>query len=214
MQKAANALKSGDFFLLSYSGHGGQLPDVGGDEEEGLDETWCLFDGQLIDDELDYLFSRFKSGVRIFVLSDSCHSGTVTKQIVTAAYYKLNNAEVTDTRYRNMPGELCLRVYMDNKNFYDKVAADVDKKLRSATVSGSVILISGCQDSQLSSDGAFNGAFTGALKVAWAGGGFKGNYAQFKDVIVRKINRPDQVPNLYLTGATNLGFEAQVPFTI
>ena len=36
----------------AYSGHGGQVPDVTGDEADKKDETWCLYDGQLIDDEL------------------------------------------------------------------------------------------------------------------------------------------------------------------
>ncbi len=52
IRAAAKALQSGDFFFLTYSGHGGQVPDVNGDEADKKDETWCLFDGQLIDDEL------------------------------------------------------------------------------------------------------------------------------------------------------------------
>jgi hypothetical protein len=50
MRKAAKALKAGDLFFMSYSGHGGQMPDTNGDEPDKKDETWCLFDGQLIDD--------------------------------------------------------------------------------------------------------------------------------------------------------------------
>ncbi|MFZ1504119.1 MAG: caspase family protein, partial [Nitrospira sp.] len=52
MRKAAKTLRKGDFFFLTYSGHGGQVPDVTGEETDKQDETWCLFDGQLIDDEL------------------------------------------------------------------------------------------------------------------------------------------------------------------
>ena len=52
IRAAAKQLKSGDLFWLSYSGHGGQVEDVSGEEDDKLDETWCLFDGQLIDDEL------------------------------------------------------------------------------------------------------------------------------------------------------------------
>jgi metacaspase-1 len=79
VRAAAKALKKGDLFLLTYSGHGGQVADASGDEEDKQDETWCLFDGQLIDDELYFELSRFAAGVRVLVLSDSCHSGTVTR---------------------------------------------------------------------------------------------------------------------------------------
>ncbi len=77
---AAARLAPGDTFFLSYSGHGGQVPDRNGDEaEDRMDETWVLYDRQLIDDELYALWGKFQTGVRIFVLSDSCHSGTATK---------------------------------------------------------------------------------------------------------------------------------------
>ena len=82
MRSAAKTLASGDFFFLTYSGHGGQVPDVNGDEDDKKDETWCLYDGQLIDDELYAELGKFRSGVRILVLSDSCHSGTVTRDAV------------------------------------------------------------------------------------------------------------------------------------
>src|SRR5204863_9997322 len=49
---AAKKLVAGDILLLTYSGHGGQLPDRDGDEDDNTDETWCLYDGELSDDEL------------------------------------------------------------------------------------------------------------------------------------------------------------------
>jgi hypothetical protein len=77
----ANLLKSGDLLVVSYSGHGGQIPDLNGDEADGLDETWCLYDGQLLDDELYGAWMKFQPGVRILTFSDSCHSGTVLKMM-------------------------------------------------------------------------------------------------------------------------------------
>ncbi|WP_016744106.1 caspase family protein, partial [Rhizorhabdus wittichii] len=59
---AANTLRSGDMLFLTYSGHGSQVSDVDGDEADGLDETWCLYDRMLIDDELSQLWSRFEAG--------------------------------------------------------------------------------------------------------------------------------------------------------
>lgn len=75
----AAELKSGDLLVVSYSGHGGQVVDQNGDEADGLDETWCLYDGQLIDDEVYGAWMKFKEGVRILVFCDSCHSGTAIK---------------------------------------------------------------------------------------------------------------------------------------
>jgi metacaspase-1 len=80
---ASRALKAGDIFFLTYSGHGGQVPDTDGDEPDGLDETWCLFDGELIDDEIYHYLGLFAAGVRILVLSDSCHSGSVTRDAIS-----------------------------------------------------------------------------------------------------------------------------------
>src|SRR6516225_1812209 len=81
IERAAKELFEDDFFLLTYSGHGGQINDAGSDQPDGLDETWVLFDRQLIDDELYVAWSLFRPSVRVFVLSDSCQSGTMTKEL-------------------------------------------------------------------------------------------------------------------------------------
>jgi hypothetical protein len=75
----AKNLKQGDLLVVSYSGHGANVPDKNGDEADGLDETWCLYDGELLDDELYGAWMKFQAGVRILIFSDSCHSGTVLR---------------------------------------------------------------------------------------------------------------------------------------
>ena len=82
MNKAAKTLKAGDIFMLSYSGHGGQLPDMNNDEPDGQDETWCLYDGELVDDEIYAELGKFKPDVRILVFSDRCHSGSSTSRAI------------------------------------------------------------------------------------------------------------------------------------
>ena len=52
---------------------------MSGEEEDKKDETWCLYDGELIDDEVFIELAQFAEGVRIIVLSDSCHSGSVVR---------------------------------------------------------------------------------------------------------------------------------------
>ena len=76
LKAAAKKLKSGDTLLFYYSGHGGQQPDRNGDEADGRDETLVAYDGEVIDDQLNEIWVKFKSGVRIIMISDSCNSGT------------------------------------------------------------------------------------------------------------------------------------------
>ena len=227
IRQAAKTLGAGDLFLMSYSGHGGQLPDVSGEEEDKQDETWCLFDGQLIDDELYFEFSKFKAGVRILVLSDSCHSGTV----VRAA---LPQPTTPDQRPKLMPAAVGMRVYSEHKAFYDKLQNDVakaagkavldpDTALANVVVSSrlstlvkqfkpAVILISGCQDNQSSMDGNHNGAFTEQLLRVWSNGTFSGSYASFY-ARIRSGMPASQSPNLFTLGAA-VPFLKQTPFTV
>jgi hypothetical protein len=78
--------KPGDFVYIHYSGHGSQVKDLNGDEEDGLDETLIPQDGRgpavpdIVDDELDEILSRLPTRSALIVL-DSCHSGTATRSV-------------------------------------------------------------------------------------------------------------------------------------
>jgi hypothetical protein len=82
LRDAASRLRTGDILLLTYAGHGAQVPDLDDEAEDRQDETWCLYDRMVLDDELYAAWGQFAAGVRIAVLSDSCHSGTVTRHLV------------------------------------------------------------------------------------------------------------------------------------
>lgn len=206
---AAKALKAGDIFMLTYSGHGGQLPDVNGDEGDMMDETWCLFDGELLDDEIHAALAGFVVGVRVLVFSDSCHSGTVTKNnLVVDAVTRESTA-----RYRAMPNEVAQRTYFAHKAAYDARQQNKATQKAKAGSKASVLLISGCQDNQLSADGVFNGLFTGTLKSVWNGGAFKGDYRVFHKKIVERMP-PDQTPNMFWAGTADPVFQGQRVFTV
>jgi hypothetical protein len=202
--EAAKTLKSGDLFFLTYSGHGGQVKDTNGDETDGMDETWVCYDRQFIDDELYDLWSKFKPGVRIVVLSDSCHSGTVLRDI--PAFVS------GGPRIRAMPTSVALKVQKAHAKLYKSIQ-DHHPDAESAEVDASVLLISGCMDNQTSRDGARNGLFTGTLKKVWNGGKFNGNYRRLRDNIVAKMP-PDQTPNYYFVGNADAEFEAERPFKL
>jgi hypothetical protein len=213
--EAAHLLDGGDIFFLSYSGHGGQVNDTNGDETDSQDETWCLYDRQLVDDELFSLWANFKPGVRIIVLSDSCHSGTVIKvlefeSILAKAACEAESAAAFSGA-RTLPQGSLEEVYRHHKDLYDRVQVE-NPRGNKALVSASVILISGCQDWQLSADGP-NGLFTQTLKEVWNGGVFSGNYLDFHQEIWNRMPSY-QKPNYYRQGAPNSNFDNQTPFQI
>jgi hypothetical protein len=82
-QQLIGSAKTGDTVAITFSGHGTLAPDVNGDEVDGYDEALCPYDihqGQvLLDDEIHELFGKRAAGVRLILISDSCHSGTVTR---------------------------------------------------------------------------------------------------------------------------------------
>lgn len=214
IQAYARKLSAGDMFLLTYSGHGGQVRDRNNDENDNEDETWCLYDGQLLDDELAEAWHAFPAGVRIFVISDSCHSGTVTRaafdrEAYVDRYASMQNEPQRKTKF--MPVDVCGRTYRLNKSFYDKIQDNL--KYKNKTPNATVRLISGCQDNQLSLDGAINGLFTGTLLNVWNSGAFQGDYAKFHKAIVRKMP-PTQTPNHFVIGAKMPGYDRQKPFTV
>ena len=85
--------KKKDIIYIQFSGHGQQITDLDGDEEDGLDECWIPYDagktfisgvysGQrhFTDDRLFGYLSKLRSRIgsegKIIVISDACHSGS------------------------------------------------------------------------------------------------------------------------------------------
>jgi len=85
--------KAGDFLYLHFSGHGSQQPARHvGTEIDGLDEIFLPADTKqwnhdtqsvenvLTDDDVAYYVDAFRTkGVFVWIVFDSCHSGTMTR---------------------------------------------------------------------------------------------------------------------------------------
>jgi hypothetical protein len=229
LSKAVRDLKNGDMLLVTYSGHGNQVPDLDSDEADQLDETWCLFDGQMIDDELYRLYGALADGVRVLILSDSCHSGTVSKAMFYELALNSGFAGLSDIALvgkgaakaigygpKFMPPDIALRTLAQNAQFYDAIGRgpkDVPGGEKGETAKASIRLISGCQDNQVSFDGAINSVFTAALLLAWDKGNFKGDYEDFH-LKIQRMMLPTQSPNHYKVGKPDLAYDRQRPFTI
>lgn len=194
---AAARLGAGGLLFLTYSGHGGQVPDWDFEEDDDLDETWVLYDRQLLDDELHALWTRFEPGVRILVLSDSCHSGTQTRAPGT----------------KSMPPELRDLVYRANQRLYDTLGRKSRPPAAPPQIQAHVLLISACQDDQQAVDGEDNGLFTATFLTVWDGGRFEGGHRRLRRRILDRMP-PTQSPNLFVVGPRSRAFENEKPLTV
>ncbi|APV49449.1 hypothetical protein BWI17_06990 [Betaproteobacteria bacterium GR16-43] len=173
LEEAGKQLKNGDFFLLTFSGHGGQVLDVSGDELDLMDQTWCLHDGQLIDDEVFAEIGCFAKGVRVLVIVDASPSGSVLRP-----YMPEPDPPPAGKRARLMPPLIADKVYRQNMKFYDAL----QKKVRNDATDENgpdVIAWLGCQYNQAALEGKENGALTEQVLYLWNQGSFLGPYLKF-----------------------------------
>jgi hypothetical protein len=77
-------MKEGTYVYCSYAVHGSQVRDIGGDEEDNLDETICPsssyggVDKMITDDEIVRMVNlRLIEKCSVVVLMDCCHSGNL-----------------------------------------------------------------------------------------------------------------------------------------
>lgn len=158
----------GDTLVITFSGHGTYQPDTDGDEADGLDEALCPYDLQtsgaaLTDDEIRALFAARKSGVRIVLIADSCHSGTVTRAAPAE--------KDADTRPRFMPMGNWLPARLLPKDRAGRVATTMTGTLGQSPLFAAYsnklgdLLLSGCKEgaNNFSYDARINGRFNGAF---------------------------------------------------
>lgn len=206
---AATNLVANDLFVLTYSGHGGILPNLNKDPEKSdYDQTYCLYDELLIDDEMMALWIKFKPGVRILVISDSCHSGSIVK------FFDHSNLNEPCFRPKNIPDKAINNTYLAHKDYYDKILNA--KSIDPSDIKASLVSISACEDEEYTFEGDHNGEFTQCLIEVWNSGRFQGNYLNFHQNITFQIQktRPEQTPTYKTLGKPMNNFYNQKPFKI
>jgi metacaspase-1 len=154
--------KKGDLLVLTYSGHGSFVPDLDGDEPDGTDECICPYDvgtkGPVTDDEFFTLFSARREGVRLLMISDSCHSGTVAKFAPITTPPTTRSTHPPQRKVRFLPPGVFL-----SKRAAGKLGAK--RAIRPSSPPGryAALLLAGCQDTEYSYDAYFNGRPNGAF---------------------------------------------------
>lgn len=216
---AARQLAAGDTFFLSYAGHGSQLFDGSGEEPDSLDETWCVFDRMMIDDELRGLYYGFEPGVRVLIVSDSCHSASIGRELwdVGVADFTANGVIAVapppfeDVVFRRLD-EAAARTAFENdpERYREANALSAANALLNPRCA--IQVLAACQDNQLAADGPGHGYFTQQLLYHWNDGSFAGSYADLFQVIQRAMPRTQQ-PNRDLLGENNAAFLNGRPFS-
>jgi len=185
----------GDHLFFHYSGHGSQVKDLSGDEEDGFDETLVPLDfqksGQIVDDYLhDEMVKPLIKGTRLTAIFDCCHSGTVldlpfiykASGLYTEKPGEADKPTTTETTKRELEteeDEATRGLVSDIKNFFtghhhhdqshashsDYVPEFDELKITGAS-QADIISISGCRDDQTSADVKTAGSATGAMSLA------------------------------------------------
>jgi len=76
--------QAGSTLWLFWSGHGGQMEDISGDESDGLDECLYPWDTYLLDDELADEYEAVLPGVRCLAIFDTCNSGSMARRALAS----------------------------------------------------------------------------------------------------------------------------------
>ena len=152
MRRRLDAAGSGDVVVITYSGHGTWVPDTDGDEADGRDEALCPYDigtsGPLLDDELFDILSDRERGIRVVLISDSCHSGTV------ARFAPPTRPDAGRVRF--LPPAVFLTAGVAER-------ARLLPRVSRGRPRQAALLLAGCQDFEYSYDARFDGRPNGAF---------------------------------------------------
>ncbi|ORY90682.1 caspase domain-domain-containing protein [Leucosporidium creatinivorum] len=171
MQWLVKDAEPNDSLFFHYSGHGGQVEDRNGDEEDGFDESIVPLDyktaGQIIDDDMHHIMvASLPGGCRLTAIFDSCHSGSALDLAFTYSRQgKLKSADISEdvaiasynAHNAYQFGDWTRLAITAGRKALSKNPSAALKKTRQLRVSDAdVIMWSGCKDEQTSADASLD----------------------------------------------------------
>ena len=211
--------------VFHYSGHGSYMADENGDEPDGRDECLVPVDhetaGFLTDDSLKKLYISFPKTGNLTLIMDSCHSGTVQRDIVKDRVFRflpvpweeeerINTAKAKFAQDRQQFIKNSLRemplATMSDSDLEAKILSlshhFEKKRFGDIRVREGNILLAGCRDDQTSADarieGDFHGAFTYFLVETITEANYQLTYHELAEKTGKKLysNQYSQIPQL------------------
>jgi hypothetical protein len=204
IRKLVQGGRKGDVLLVHFSGHGSNVPDDDGDEADDRDEILCPTDldwkNPMRDDWLRKTFDSMRAGVSLTVITDCCHSGTITRAVQPPDAPSIE---------RYLPSPWDLVAVESGRSLRGTVKTELRKSKRASRKQRDIVeadlpevLITGCRADQTSADAMIGGSFNGALtyNLVAAIGDAQGelSYRQLHDATTAKLKRGrfDQVAQL------------------
>jgi hypothetical protein len=204
IRKLVQGGRKGDVLLVHFSGHGSNVPDDDGDEADDRDEILCPTDldwkNPMRDDWLRKTFDSMRAGVSLTVITDCCHSGTITRAVQPSDAPSIE---------RYLPSPWDLVAVESGRSLRGTVKTELRKSKRASRKQRDIVeadlpevLITGCRADQTSADAMIGGSFNGALtyNLVAAIGDAQGelSYRQLHDATTAKLKRGrfDQVAQL------------------
>jgi metacaspase-1 len=194
-----------DAVVFTFAGHGSWLPDDDRDEPDARDEMMCPYDVMheqyLLDDDLYEIFCAKHAGARIYVVADSCHSGSVSRY--ASAPVQPDRAPL---KARFLPPYAFARGNRLFERAIDRaINTPAPTKLRYPAV-----LFAGCLDTEFSYDTSFNGRPNGAFTRVAIDALRDGSIATpraLHDAVRQKLPAPalPQTPQLFGSRDAKLG---------
>lgn len=197
--------KPGDIVYFHFSGHGSQMRDWDGDEEDGKDELLCPADMQpgvrrtvITDDQLGELLARVQAH-NITVVLDACHSGTGTRDSALSRSRYMSFEPGEKTLHLQETRSATTRTDVLNQRSLDKLSGSGGME----SGFGSQVTISGCKPEQTSadawiSDGYYAGALTYNLVENIKKASPNTTYRQLLESVARDIKADQyrQIPQI------------------
>jgi hypothetical protein len=204
IRKLVQGGRKGDVLLVHFSGHGSNVPDNDGDEADDRDEILCPTDldwkNPMRDDWLRKTFDSMRAGVSLTVITDCCHSGTITRAVRPPDAPSIE---------RYLPSPWDLVAVESGRSLRGTVKTELRTSKRASRKQRDIVeadlpevLITGCRADQTSADAMIGGSFNGALtyNLVAAIGDAQGelSYRQLHDATTAKLKRGrfDQVAQL------------------
>ena len=175
----------GDSVVFSFSGHGTQIPDKEGDEDDNLDESLCATDigmnrdreivNAVTDDMLRELCARLADR-HVLVILDCCHSGTGTRSLFAQGRSRFLSPYDFDVEASPKPVSLLDAPLMNTQSIATEESHNFTAENAASTRSlgntaGSLSFLSACKANELAQESVFtvgekpqpHGAFTTKL---------------------------------------------------